>query len=245
MTNTAICYDKYRDWKKWSYEDFGKFSKVDHVYYSAELRRVVSHRNNLVDVFEVGFGNGSFASWAQEQGFNYSGSELDVELLERANKAGIKVFDATDAFSSFEEATLDLVVAFDVFEHLILEDLEAMLISIKRALRPGGCVLARVPSGDSPFGRAIFHGDITHQLALGSSAIKQIATRCGLNVAYIAPPCLPLLGVGFSTGIRRALVLSMQRIVSRLINLTFHGGQPFVITGSLIFLLENEEEAEV
>ncbi len=235
--------DRYADWKGWAAETFGVFTREEAAYFAAELRRAFPDADSGLEIFELGFGNGAFAGWACAQGHGYSGSERIPELLSRASAAGFQVFDA-DADSPFAKLgpeSLDIVVAFDVLEHMELALVEEVLRDVRAALRPGGCLLARVPSGDSPFGRGTLHGDLTHRLALGSSAVRQLAVRGGFTVADIGPPRLPLRGVGVRRAVRRALILSMQKPVAKFINLVFHHGHPLVITSSLVFVLRKPE----
>ena len=56
-------------------------------------------------------------------------------------------------------ARFDTVVAFDVFEHFALEEIEARLAALETMIRPGGHLLMRFPNGQSPFGLVLQHGD--------------------------------------------------------------------------------------
>jgi len=89
-------YAGYEKWKKWPAETFGKFTKADATYYEAEISRTGLSFQQGLHVFELGFGNGSFAGWAQSQGFKYAGSELIPELLNRASSLGIRAFGTAD-----------------------------------------------------------------------------------------------------------------------------------------------------
>lgn len=229
----------YAEWKEWRAESFGDCGPATAVYYEAELARARLDLAAPLDVLELGFGNGSFAGWARSRGFAYAGSELSPELRARATDAGFRAYDADfeRMFAELGPESLDLVVAFDVLEHMELGELESLLESARRALRPGGCVLARVPSGDSPFGRAIYHGDLTHRCALGSSAVAQLAATHGFRLDDVGPPRLPLRGVGVRRAVRRGLVLLAQKVIGRVINVVFHHNQPRVITSNLVFVL--------
>lgn len=231
-------YVGYEGWKKWSVESFGKFSRADAVYYDAEISRTGISIKRGLQVFEIGFGNGTFAGWAQSRGFDYTGSELITDLLNRAQSCGIRVFGADDdVVTKLGAESQDLVVAFDVLEHLDLEAIQSTLKVMRRLLKHGGCILARVPSGDSPFGRAIFHGDLTHKIALGSSAVGQLAAICDYELLVVGEPKLPMFGVGLKSGFKRMLVKGARSITSGLINVVFHDAQPRVITSNLMFVL--------
>ncbi len=234
----SITYDRYSDWKEWSAIDFAHFTKNEAIYYAAELKRVGFNELASLKCLELGFGNGTFDGWAISQEIAWSGIENQSELLDIAGGRGLNVFNSLeDATSFLGTGTIDLVVGFDVFEHLEAPEFIEVLKGVYSVLKPSEVLLARVPSGDSPFGRAIFHGDITHRIALGSSAIHQLASQTGFEVLDIGSPRFPIFGVGWVRSIRRGGIRLIQIFLSRLINLVFHSGQPCVITPNLVFVL--------
>jgi SAM-dependent methyltransferase len=235
-----VNYTNYERWKRWELDSFGTWSELDAAYFEAELVRAGIDSKDKPRLLEIGFGNGGFAGYVLSKGADYFGTELNVTLIERARQFGYSVFpgsikDATDAIG---RGTVDAIVAFDVLEHLDTEAIRALLDDALQLLKPGGVFLARVPSGDSPFGRAIFHGDLTHITALGSAAVEQLALQTGYEVLDVGPPCLPLFGVGLVRFIRRLLLRLSQQIITRFVNLLFHDGHPRVITANLVFVLK-------
>jgi SAM-dependent methyltransferase len=231
-------YVDYERWKGWAPAEFGKFTASDAAYFQAELTRAGMRPKVRYRILELGFGNGTFAGWALERGHEYLGTEVIAELLGRAREAGLQVWDAEEDLERWVgPGTLDLVVAWDVLEHRERDALENDLRVLLRLLRPDGRLVARVPSGDSPFGRSVHHGDLTHKLALGTSAIHQLAVRCGFEVLTVGPPMLPVRGVGLRRVIRRALLRAARSVTARFINAVFHDNQPRVITSNLVFVL--------
>jgi SAM-dependent methyltransferase len=232
-------FDDYCDWKEWSAESFGVCPGEKAAYFDAELRGTPLPMHAPLRVLEIGFGNGEFARWAHTKGYRYTGTEAIPELVARGRAAGFDVHDADwrRLFASIEPGSLDLVVAFDVIEHLDLVEAEALLRTVCTALRPGGCLLGRTPSGDSPFGRVAQHSDLTHRLTLGSRAIRQLAARHGFEVHDIRPPRVPVTGLGLRRAVRRLLVLGTQRVIGSVINLAFHHGTPTVMTSNMVFVL--------
>ena len=232
-------YQGYESWKQWDKATFGSWSALEAAYFSAELKRVGIETCEDLRIYEIGFGNGAFAGYVRSRGGEYFGSELNEALVGRAREFGLNVFEVgiKQLMATDKPASFDLVVAFDVMEHLDVADIKSFLLDATELLKPGGVLLARVPSGDSPFGRAIFHGDITHRTALGSSAIRQLASQTGFEVFDIGPPRFPIFCVGWVRAIRRSGIRLAQILLSRLINLVFHDGQPRVITANLVFVL--------
>ena len=231
-------YGKYRDWKGWSEKDFAQTSRTDDVYFAQEIRRAGLPARAGLAVLEIGFGNGRFAGWAKKQGWRYIGTEQDPALVARARAAG---FDANPAATPLEQlagaGTLGLVVAFDVLEHLTIDDGIELLRSARKLLAADGIFLARFPSGDSPFGRAIQHGDRTHRTAIGSGMVQQMALESGFDVARIAAPALPIFGVGLVSGFRRALIRAIRAAIGSVLRKAYFDNQPRVVDPNMIIVL--------
>lgn len=236
-------YQSYENWKAWREKDFGTCSLIQRRYFEKELYHSGVNIGSALNVLEIGFGNGSFAAYMNDIGCKYVGTELIPELVERGREKGFSVFQGTIGVNEEEtfNSHFDLIVAFDVIEHMEIQDIIQFMGSAKAMLRPNGRLLARVPSGDSPFGRALFHGDLTHLTCLGSSAITQLAQMSEFKVLRIASPALPLRGVGAKRSLRRSFVISAQKLIGGLINLVYYGGVPKVINPNLVFVLENQD----
>jgi 2-polyprenyl-3-methyl-5-hydroxy-6-metoxy-1,4-benzoquinol methylase len=229
----------YSEWKGWARESFGHVDRAEALYFAEEVRSSGFEGIRGLNVCEIGFGNGAFASWAREGGANYIGTEAIPTLVVNGLAAGLAVFDASVPLATIVECdSQDLVVALDVFEHLDQGQLTGLLKSVNAILRPGGRVLARVPSGDSPFSRAMQHGDLTHRLVLGSSAIRQLVDKAGLDVVCVREPAMPLRGLGLRAFLRRLAVVTGRRVIYPIVtNVLMGGGRP-ILTPDLVFVLE-------
>ena len=231
-------YEAYRDWKGWASEDFGKCNAESAVYFAKELGRCGFLSLVDVRVIELGFGNGAFAAWASAAGARYLGVEAIPDLVQIGRDAGYDVALSGQPLTTLAGgASADLVVAFDVFEHLDAGVLRQTLEDCRDCLRKGGRVVGRVPSGDSPFARAVQHGDLTHRTVLGSSAIRQLAGWTGFNVAAVRPPVLPLRGGGAASFLRRMLVSTTRAVTYPVIAKVLMGGGRPVLTPDLLFVL--------
>lgn len=229
----------YVEWKAWQREDFGRFGAGAATYYGHELRASGVMSVNGLTVAELGYGNGAFAGWVREAGGHWVGREAIPELAERARMAGFEVVASDAVFPNGSGAgALDLIVAFDVVEHLDLGTIRSFLAEATTALRPGGLLLLRIPSGDSPFSSAIYRGDLTHRTLLGSSAVRQLAAEEGLEVSQIRSPVLPIGGYGLISGIRRAIVRSLQTVVYGFIRTVLMGNDGAVVSPNMIVVLK-------
>ena len=175
---TASYENSYADWKGW--ERCFQFDGRDDQYFRGEMRDVpVAGRR----VFEVGFGSGSFLAWAAAQGAIVSGCDLIPGVVERGQSLG---YDARlgDPRAVIDEATerFDIIVAFDVLEHIPSDELIPFMKFLTGLLKEGGVLIARTPNGESPFGGFCQHGDITHVTTLSNQKFRQIAPLVGLKL---------------------------------------------------------------
>ena len=231
-------YSQYSTWKGWAAQAFGELDAETRVYLDRELALCGAFNLAGSSVLEIGFGNGSFAAWAIEQGAQYRGTEQIPELLEAADRKGIEAHPASEPIEAFvAPESVDLVVALDVFEHVEVDDLRSLLGTLARALKPSGLLFARVPSGDSPFSRAIQYGDLTHATVLGSSAIHQLVENLPYEIVQIRGPAFPVRGLGLSSTIRRSIVKAARALIHPLVQWTLMGGGSPVIDPNMVFVL--------
>jgi SAM-dependent methyltransferase len=233
--------DSYVGWKGWQGCDFGRFETEDSLYYALELQASGITTVHGLSVGELGYGNGTFAGWVRKSGGQWVGRETIPELQQRAVQAGFHVIGADSSFSNAcGPARLDLIVAFDVIEHLELNAIRSFLGDAQEALKPGGLLLVRVPSGDSPFSSLIYHADLTHRTLLGSSAARQLAVEAGLQACQIRAPVLPVRGLGPVRAMRRFAVRLMQTMAFGFVRNVLMGDSSAVLSPNMILVLRKE-----
>lgn len=169
----------YLHWKSWDAAAFGHCTAAQQRYFSWHLQRCGG--TGVRRALEIGFGNGAFLAFARSRGIEVHGVDIEPELCARARALGVvaatrlETLPAPGAGGRYE-----LIVAFDVFEHLPPDDLAPLLAQLRQRLADGGALLCRVPNGDSPFGRKHQHGDATHRATYGLDKLVQVAAGAGL-----------------------------------------------------------------
>ncbi|RJP72628.1 MAG: class I SAM-dependent methyltransferase [Comamonadaceae bacterium] len=212
--------DDYLTWKNWQASDFGQVSRYQRHYFPREMARCQRPLPAGSRVLELGFGNGAFMAWGRAQGWHMHGTEVNPPLVEAARAAGFEAVCA-DSLEPWPDAWFDLVVAFDVLEHIPQAALPGVLRSIQRVLKPGGAFLARFPNADSPFGLANQHGDLTHVTAIGRGKVVYLANRLGAELTYVGAEAEPLW-VGLSlTSVQHILSAPLKALAAWAVRLVF------------------------
>ena len=122
-------------------------------------RTKVDFRNQTV--LDVGCGTGGLAQVVAEQGGSYIGLDYYPAILEMAqaflgdlpNSPQAALLRASGPSLPLRDASVDVVAAFDVIEHLVGGEpwQRAFLKEIRRVLRPDGVLLLTTPNRLHPF----------------------------------------------------------------------------------------------
>jgi SAM-dependent methyltransferase len=82
-------------------------------------------------------------------------------------------------FAAQADASVDVVIAFDVIEHFTRDELLPFVDNVRRVLKPGGRWIIHVPNGESPFGGRMRYWDMTHELAFTRTSLAQLLLASG------------------------------------------------------------------
>jgi SAM-dependent methyltransferase len=98
------------------------------------------------ETLEIGTGTGGMLHALLQRGLRARGVEIDPALIADSVKwYGRLPIDAIAGVTlPFQDASFDLVVSFDVLEHI--RDSDAHLVEVSRVLKPGGRYLIQTPS---------------------------------------------------------------------------------------------------
>ncbi|HEX4321075.1 MAG TPA: class I SAM-dependent methyltransferase [Acidobacteriaceae bacterium] len=158
-------------------------------------------------ILDIGCGHGAFLYFLAAAGYtNVTGIDTSPEQINLAAKLGIDNAHCAQAFeyiSSLAPDSLDVVILFDILEHLERQELFDLLDEIRRILRPGGMCLVHVPNGEGLFGMRILCGDLTHIQAFTQASARQLFTTIGFSrIEYHEDRPIPH---GLASTVRRLL----------------------------------------
>ena len=99
-----------------------------------------------VETLEIGTGTGGMLHTLLERGLHARGVEIDPALIAESRTwfGDLPIQPVAGVELPFPDASFDLVLSFDVFEHIRNSD--AHLREVSRVLRPGGRYLVQTPN---------------------------------------------------------------------------------------------------
>jgi SAM-dependent methyltransferase len=180
------------------YSNYGAF-KQSHIgtqAFFARAARKLGLRNRYVrflklakkelPVVELGCGTGAFIKALLDEGFrDVKGVEPSATYHEVVDDCYITRDYAAPFLSSIPTSTLGAVVALDVFEHIPLSELQALLALIASRLVAGGFLVFRMPNMSSPLALPNQYGDLSHTTSLNEHSVRQLAFATNFRVASI------------------------------------------------------------
>jgi SAM-dependent methyltransferase len=138
-------------------------------------------------VLDVGCGRGEFLRLLKGEGIAASGVEANPIAAAQCREEGFAVVDGDGiaALASTPPAALGAVVAFQVVEHWAPEAIFAFLREARRALAPGGVLIAETINSDSLSAWRAFFLDPSHVRPVPPEALRFLAEAAGFVDARI------------------------------------------------------------
>jgi len=85
------------------------------------------------------------------------------------------------AYLAERPGRFDLIVAFDVIEHLTKDEVLRFLDLALIALRPGGRLILHTPNADGPWGASLRYGDFTHEVGFNPNSLGRLLRLTGFS----------------------------------------------------------------
>ena len=227
----------YIELKNWDLSNFGKSSADDLSYFNAELQEYVKIRG--CKLLDVGFGNANLYHWCINNKISYHGVEVNQILLERAK---LDKFTAYRSLDEAYEATggdyFDLIVAFDVLEHVNKKELPTFFKSINKLMTRQGYFIARFPNGDSPFGRAYQNGDMSHETTIGTGALIQLTKESGFSIVKMNEPSTPITLKRPLQALVRSALLFIRKSMNLIISTVYFNGNYKNLSANIVAIMK-------
>ncbi len=140
-------------------------------------------------VLDVGCGRGEFLELLKGAGIAGSGVESNAVSVEACRRRGLEIEEsqAVEALSRRPAGRLGAVTAFQVVEHWSPEATFRFLQEARRALAPGGVLIAETINVDSLSSLRAFYLDPTHVRPVPAQALRFLAEAAGFSDVRIEP----------------------------------------------------------
>lgn len=130
---------------------------------------------------DVGAAGGGNTRVLADEGWDATATDSSAAAVETARDRGLRAFQADARVLPVESASVDLVTAFDVLEHVVEDHL--VVEQIARVLRPGGRTLVAVPCDMSLWSD---HDDaVGHVRRYCRESLTGVVEKSGLRVERV------------------------------------------------------------
>ena len=135
-----------------------------------------------VNIVDLGCGNGTIirllknkAGYNNVYGVDISKSQIDLA------KQHVPIVELGNALEYLRKSPIkfDLILAFDVVEHLNKDEVLDLISLCYEKLNHGGRVIFQTPNASSPFFGVVRYGDFTHELGFTPNLLSQLLARNG------------------------------------------------------------------
>ena len=179
-----------------------------------------------VSILDMGCGRGEWLELLKAEGFKAQGVDINHVLVNECKERGLDVMkgDVITFLRGLPNASVSVVTAFHLIEHLPLKTLIVFLDEALRVIEPGGCLIFETPNPENLIvGACNFYADPTHRNPLHPEMTKFIVENrgfCPVSLHRLNP-------IAEEAGFRE----NGTEIVKRL-NALFYGPQEYAVIGA-------------
>jgi O-antigen chain-terminating methyltransferase len=188
------------------------------------LERITARfpEQTAIQVVDIGCGNGTWLRVLAEHGLTAIGFDLDGVAVQAARAAGLdaRLDNGICWLRQQPTASLDVITAFHLIEHLEPADLLDFFCTAARVLKHGGLLICETPNPENLLvGACTFYMDLTHRHPIPHTLAKFIAEFSGFPHVEI---------VGLHPFPARALLPADSPAAEKL-NALIHGPQDYAL----------------
>lgn len=178
--------------------------------YLRRLARTHFPTERISRICDLGCGTGALLRILQDLGYrNLEGVDRSPFQVEHRLSGAVRLGDGLNCLEGKDPGSLEVIVTFDVIEHLTRSELLEWAESVSRVLAPGGRWIVHAPNAAGIFGGRIRYGDLTHEICFTGQSLRQLASVAGFKAVQVYEDKPTVHGV--LSGVRR-LVWEVGRL---------------------------------
>lgn len=184
-----------------------------------------------IAILDMGCGDGALLQFLRNRGYqNLQGFDASRENVDCCRSNGLmsaEIGDILQIGNFHTGRSWDVLIAWDVIEHLPKETIVPMLHAARQRIAPGGCLLLQTPNMGSMFAAYCRHNDVTHETGFTENSLATVLQAAGFTTVAVYPAWRTATPAGWV----RELGL---RILHRLFWLFYGNGAPGIASANLI-----------
>ncbi|MCQ4152869.1 MAG: class I SAM-dependent methyltransferase [Archaeoglobi archaeon] len=172
----------YSIWHKTTEEYVEKLAKIYIKDFSRLFKKFKISNKNL-KILDVGAGFGFCVYALNKMGYDALGIDINPQMVDVAKKLGIKVELIEDTISWLfnNPEKFDVIIAFDVLEHVPVIDEYEFCRAIYHSLKKPGVLIAQVPNANASFACRFRYNDFTHCNSFTEHSIYFLLKNAGFE----------------------------------------------------------------
>lgn len=152
----------------------------------ARLLRIHVPKDHGTRICDLGCGAGTLLHMLEKRGYHeLEGVDRSPFQVEHRVSGCVQLGDALNHVSSKVDACLDVVISYDVIEHLNRDELLQWASEVHRVLVPGGRWIIHTPNASGLFGNRVRYADLTHDSAFTIESIRQVREMAGFATVTV------------------------------------------------------------
>jgi 2-polyprenyl-3-methyl-5-hydroxy-6-metoxy-1,4-benzoquinol methylase len=145
-------------------------------------------------IVDLGCSEGISMHWLVQQGYqNVVGIDSDEYaigiaksyLADKVNDEALLAVDALEYLKKCDDSSIDMILMFNVIEHIPKQIILEVMAEIQRVLKEGGSFLAQTGNWENPFNIGLFTRDFTHEVMYTQNSLKQLMVMSGFQIQAI------------------------------------------------------------
>lgn len=141
-----------------------------------------------VRILDIACGEGALLDFLRGEGFtNLAGFDISPENVRMCHELGLAFVEEADALQFLERTGpgFDLILAFDLIEHLPRQSAAGFLEQVRAKLNPGGSVILQTPNMGSVYAAHNRYFDLSHEFGVTEKSAVDLLMLAGFDSGAI------------------------------------------------------------